>query len=190
MTASQPFTSACVMSNPQWFRCEWVWDKVHHSNFANAKRQPLKVHESVLVFAEGQPTYNPQKTPGKPNHSQGKSRQNASPLRLISQRGPDDLSGEKYPKSILTFPRHSSACKLHSTQKPVELFEYLTLTYSNPGATILDCCAGSGTTGVAAKRTGRTAILMENDPDAIETLRQRFQPSAMELVEIATGQLA
>jgi site-specific DNA-methyltransferase (adenine-specific) len=175
MTTSQPFTSVCVSSNLKWFRCEWVWDKAYPTNFANAKKQPLKVHESVLVFGEGQTTYNPQMTQGKPNHKQGKSKTNQSELRLISKRVEDDLSGLKYPKSIISVPRHSSYCKWHSTQKPVELFEYLIRTYSNPGEMVLDCCAGSGTTGIAAFRTGRPAIIMENDPEYIEAIRARFR---------------
>lgn len=175
MTASQPFTSVCVTSNLPWFRCEWIWDKVYHSNFANAKRQPLKSHESVLVFSEKQPTYNPQMTKGVPNHGQGKSTENKSSLRLIDKRAPDNLDGMKYPKSIQTFARHSSACKLHKTQKPVELFEYLVRTYSNPGELILDCCAGSGTAGQAAINSGRRVILMENDPESLRTIRERFE---------------
>lgn len=179
LMASQPFTSTLVMSNPKWFRCEWIWDKVNAANFANANRQPLKVHESVLVFASGQPTYNPQKVPGAKNHAQGKNAKvNVSETRLIHDRVADDLSGLKFPKSIQTFPKHSSQLKLHSTQKPVDLFEYLIRTYSNEGEVILDCTAGSGTTGEAAARCGRRAILIDNDRECIETIHNRLGLSA------------
>ena len=175
LTASQPFTSALVMSRPKLFRCEWIWDKVHGANFANANRQPLKVHESVLVFADGQPTYHPQKTPGRPNHTQGaRARPRNCETQLISERAPDDLSGLKFPKSIQTFPKHSSQLRLHSTQKPVELFEYLIRTYTDEGATVLDCCAGSGTTGEAANRCGRHAVLVDHDPACVTTMEARL----------------
>jgi site-specific DNA-methyltransferase (adenine-specific) len=120
LTASQPFTSVLVMKRLSWFRCEWIWNKVNAANFANANRQPLKNHESVLVFAEGQPTYNPQKIPGAKNHIQGKNaKARRCETQIISERAPDDFSGLKFPKSIQTFPKHSSQLKLHSTQKPV-----------------------------------------------------------------------
>src|SRR5487761_1077945 len=175
LTASQPFTSQLVMSRPKLFRCEWIWDKVNGANFANANRQPLKVHESVLVFGEGQTTYNPQKTQGKPTHVQGKmAKERNCETQRISKRAADDLSGLKFPKSIQTFPKHSSQLRPHSTQKPVELFEYLIRTYSNHGDTVLDCCAGSGTTGEAAMRCGRRALLVDNDPGCIKIINNRM----------------
>jgi site-specific DNA-methyltransferase (adenine-specific) len=176
LTASQPFTSQLVMSKPELFRCEWIWDKVNGANFANANRQPLKVHESVLVFGKRQTTYNPQKTIGKPNHTQGSfAKSRNCETQLISKRVEDNLSGLKYPKSIQTFPKHSSQSKLHPTQKPVELFEYLIRTYSNERDIVLDCCAGSGTTGEAAFRSNRHAILIENDPAYIEIIKMRLK---------------
>ena len=179
LTASQPFTSQLVMSRPDLFRCEWVWDKVNAANFANANRQPLKTHESVLVFSQKQPLYFPQKTQGKPNHAQGtKNKPRNCELQLIASRAPDDLSGMKHPKSIQVFPKHSSQSKLHPTQKPVELFEYLIRTYTHEGDTVLDCCAGSGTTGEAARRSGRDAILIESDPRYVEVIRNRLGTTA------------
>ena len=184
-TSSQPFTSVLVCSNLKEFRVEWIWDKVNGANFANANKQPMKTHESVLVFASGQPIYNPQKTQGKPNHIQGRNaKANVSETRLINERVGDDLSGLKFPKSlqsdaalegiIVTFPKHSSQSKLHSTQKPTDLFEYFIRTYSNEGDTVLDCTAGSGTTGEAARRCGRRAILIDNDPKHVATMETRL----------------
>jgi site-specific DNA-methyltransferase (adenine-specific) len=174
MTASQPFTSALVMSNPKWFRCEWIWDKVNAANFANANKQPLKNHESVLVFAKCQTTYNPQKVPGAKNHVQGKSTVNASETRLINGRVEDDVSGMKYPKSIQTFAKHSSQCGLHPTQKPVALMEYLIKTYTNEGDTVLDFTMGSGTTGVACKNTNRKFIGIELDKEYFDIASKRI----------------
>lgn len=174
LTANQPFTSALVMSQPKMFRCEWIWNKANASNFANAKKQPLKQHETVLVFSKKASRYFPQMVPGKPNHIQGKSKSNKSETRLISERVQDDLSGLKYPKTILDFPKHSSQLGLHSTQKPVALFEYLIRTYSQKGDTVLDNCIGSGTTAIAAIDTGRKWIGMEKDPKYFEVARNRI----------------
>jgi site-specific DNA-methyltransferase (adenine-specific) len=162
-TASQPFAAALVASRMKLFRYEWIWDKENAANFANARRQPLKQHESVLVFARGQTPYYPIKTPGRKNHGQGKGTVNVAETRLIFERGPDDLSGMKYPKSILYFPKHSSQSKHHPTQKPVELMDYLIRTYTQPGENVLDPCTGSGTTLVAARLSGRRAVGIETE---------------------------
>lgn len=175
LTASQPFTSVLVMSNLTWFRCEWIWDKVNAANFANANRQPLKNHESVLVFCEKQPVYNPQKVLGKKNHTQGSSAVNASETRLIRGRVDDDLSGLKYPKSIQVFPKHSSQCGLHPTQKPLDLMRYFVKTYTNAGDVILDPCCGSGTTCVAAKVEGRGYVGFDLEQKYVDIANQRLK---------------
>lgn len=173
-TATQPFASMLVCSKPNWFRCEWIWDKENAANFANANKQPLKQHESILVFGINSTVYYPQKTSGKKNHIQGKSRVNISETRAIKQRTKDDLSGLKYPKSIIYFPKHSSQCGLHPTQKPLALFEYLIRTYTVEGETVLDNCAGSGTTGVACINTNRNYILIEKEPKYVEIIHSRL----------------
>jgi site-specific DNA-methyltransferase (adenine-specific) len=178
LTASQPFTSLLVSSNYKMFRCEWIWNKVNGANFANTKKQPFKVHENILVFSKKQSVYNPQMVEGRINHTQGKNaKARKCETQLISERAEDNLTGLKYPKSIIVFPKHSSQLKLHSTQKPVELFEYLIRTYSEEGDTVLDCCAGSGTTGVAAKNTKRHAILIDNNPSCIQIINKRLSAS-------------
>jgi site-specific DNA-methyltransferase (adenine-specific) len=161
LTASQPFTSALVMSNPKLFKCEWIWDKRNPTNFCMANKQPLKYHESVLVFYKSQPTYNPQKWSGKKNHKQGNSKTNFAETRGQINRVDDDLSGLKFPKSIIEFSKHSSQCGLHPTQKPVALFEYLIKTYTNEGDLVLDNCIGSGTTAIACINTKRNFIGIE-----------------------------
>lgn len=175
LTASQPFTSMLVASAPHLFRCEWIWDKVNPANFANANKQPLKQHESVLVFGKGQTTYNPQKVPGRANHVQGKNAgKNISETRLISDRAADDLSGLKFPKSIVTFSKHSSQCGHHPTQKPVDLLRYLIRTYSNSGDLVLDNTMGSGSTGVAAILEGRRFIGIESEGKYVDTAIRRI----------------
>jgi site-specific DNA-methyltransferase (adenine-specific) len=174
LTANQPFTSALVMSQPKLFRCEWVWDKSNASNFANAKRQPLKQHENVLVFSKMGARYFPQMTQGKPNHAQGRSKVNQSDTRQIKNRVADDLSGLKFPKTILNFPKHSSHLGLHPTQKPISLFEYLIRSYTREGELVLDNCIGSGTTAIAAINTNRQWIGMEQDRAYFEVARNRI----------------
>jgi site-specific DNA-methyltransferase (adenine-specific) len=174
LTASQPFTSALIMSNPKMFKYEWIWDKTNPTNFPNAKRQPLKQHESIIVFYRKQCYYDPQMVSGKPNHKQGKSTSRHAETQLISGRAPDDLTGMKYPKSILLFPKHSSQGGLHPTQKPVDLFRYLIRTYTKPREIVLDNCIGSGTTAIAALRENRQFIGIEKERKYVDISLDRI----------------
>lgn len=175
--ASNPFSSFLVASRPDLYRTEWIWNKGMGANFANARRHPLKVHENILVFSTGQSPYFPQKTLGKKNHPQGRSTSKISPIHMITTRGADDLSGSKFPKSILDFPKHSSQGRdfPHPTQKPVELIEYLIRTYSMEGDMVLDPTCGSGSTGIAAYRTSRKSIQIEKEQRYADMARDRLQ---------------
>lgn len=176
LTASQPFTSRLIMSNLDQFKCEWIWDKVNATNFLNAKIHPLKIHESILVFSPSNKyTYNPQKTKGKINHKSGdKSNSNLAETRNYTSRIENNLSGLKYPKSIQKFPKHSSQCKFHPTEKPIDLMRYLVKTYSNIGNTILDMTCGSGTTCLAAKLENRNFIGIELEEKYVKIANQRL----------------
>jgi site-specific DNA-methyltransferase (adenine-specific) len=179
MTASQPFTSMLVMSNLPWFKVEWIWEKNAGSNFGTVKWQPMKEHESVLVFAPSTPTYNPIMQDRAPS---GLSRvqtvvnydtkadvyQNGALDGQVSSIRPD----QRYPRSIQKFNRERG---LHPTQKPVALMEYLVRTYTNPGATVLDHCMGAGSTGVACARSGRNFIGVEINETYFETARKRIE---------------
>jgi DNA modification methylase len=182
-TASQPFTTILIQSNLEWFKYCWVWDKENPTNFANAKKQPLKQHEDVVVFSKGQSPYYPIRTPGKVNHKQGKSKKNVSETRLISERAADDLSGLKYPKTILHFPKHSSQCGLHPTQKPVSLIRYLVETYTQTGEVVLDNVMGSGTCGISTLQTGRKFIGIEKDTQYFATAYKRIEEEYIGLNE-------
>lgn len=160
LTASQPFTTALINSNPKWFRYELIWEKSQGTGFLNAKKLPLKNHENILIFHNGHPTYNPQMTEGKPYVcSQGS---NSEVYRDTGKARPTTycLDGKRYPKSVLKF---KSDRGLHPTQKPVELFKNMILQYSNEGDTVLDNCAGVATTAIAAIETGRQYICIEMD---------------------------
>ena len=169
LTASQPFTSALVMSNPQWFRHEWIWEKDAGSNFMHVNRMPFKVHESVLVFSNKAPVYYPQMRVGDP-YSVSPSGKFASNYRG-KKRIPSFSNGTRYPRSVIKFNREGG---LHPTQKPVALFEYLIKTYTQEGETVLDNCAGSGTTAVAAINTKRNYICIEIDEKYFNVMKERI----------------
>jgi site-specific DNA-methyltransferase (adenine-specific) len=182
-TASQPFTSKLVMSNLEWFKYEWVWEKNKVGAVSHAKNAPLKMHENVLVFSggsvahsgvENRMPYNPQglkkfgetkkQVIGRSFNSKG-ARPSDKPTYIQEFTG--------YPLSVLTCDNETDLD--HPTQKPVALYKYLILTYTNPGDTVLDFTAGSGTTGVAAVETGRNAILIEKDPGYFEIVQRRIK---------------
>ena len=181
LTASQPFTSALVMSNPKMFKYEWIWNKCNPTNFALANKQPLKYHENVLVFSKKQSIYNPIKWQGNKNHKQGNSKENYAETRGNIKRSIDDLSGMKFPKSIIEFVKHSSQCGLHPTQKPVALLEYLIKTYTLEGETVLDNTMGSGSTGVACINTKRNFIGIEKDIGYFEIAKKRIEEQVLTL---------
>jgi len=176
LTASQPFTSALVMSNPQMFKYEWIWGKTHPTGFASCRFNPLKYHENILVFATGVITYNPQMTKGKPNHSMGKIINGGkieSDSYIHIKAVQSQQSDNKYPRSIQVFSNPRSK-GMHPTQKPIALFEYLIRTYTNEGDLVMDNCAGSGTTGVACQNLNRNYILIEKDPKYYDIITKRL----------------
>ena len=157
LTSSQPFTSALIMSNVKMFKYCWVWEKTAATGHLNAKRMPMKNHEDILVFYKKQSTYNPQGI--KPFNKIVKKGGNGS----CYGKSENEFFQENtnYPRTIQLFKKDSA--KLHPTQKPVALMEYLIKTYTNKGETVLDFTMGSGTTGVACKNLNRKFIGIEND---------------------------
>ena len=167
LTASQPFTSRVVMGNEKDFRVEWIWEKNAGSNFGTVKVQPMKEHESVLVFSRKPPTYQP--------IMQDRAASGADRVKTVVNYDsqPEAYSGItgqasslrpnlRYPRSIQKFNRERG---LHPNQKPVALMEYLVRTYTRPGDTVLDPYMGSGSTAVACARAGRKFIGIEIDQD-------------------------
>jgi len=182
LTASQPFTSALVMSNPKLFRYDMSWNKRAVTGFLNANRMPLRAHEDILLFYKKLPVYNPQKTPGKPYIKN--LRGQAEHYGKFDPHTPTNLSGDRYPTSVLTIHNGNRSEKIHPTQKPVALFEYLIKTYTNLGDLVLDNCAGSGTTGVACENTGRNSILMEKEPEYCQIIRERLQEHTQQTLQV------
>jgi len=167
LTASQPFTSALVMSNPKMFKYSWVWEKSKPTGFLNAKKQPLRQTEDVVVFYERQCYYNPQ---GLSETDKMVSRTNRGNYGSCSKTTKQTQTG--YPRNLLKFP---SIDGLHPTQKPVTLMEYLIKTYTNEGETVLDFTMGSGTTGVAAKNLDRNFIGIELDEGYFNIAKERIE---------------
>lgn len=158
------FAAKLIMSNPKWFKFDFVWNKVRKSNFLNCKRMPMRQHELVLVFYNQQPTYNPQMVySGKQNHSRGKiDKEQANSCYGKYGKVEAIKSDYKYPGTILEFQKgHSKESWLHSTAKPVNLLRWLIRTYSNEGDLILDNFAGSGSTIIAAIEEKRDWIGIE-----------------------------
>lgn len=170
LTATQPFTSQLVMSNLQYFKYDLVWEKTISSNQLNVKRQPLRSHESILIFYNRPPTYNEQKTVGEPYKIKRKAgyrdgnyhRQN--PSEKIND-------GFRHARSVIKIsnPRIKNG---HPTEKPVELLEYLIRTYTNEGDLVMDNCMGHGSTGVACKNLNRNFIGIELDEKYYKAARK------------------
>lgn len=166
LTAAQPFTSALVVSNMKNFKYQWVWKKSRPTGHLNAKKQPLRNTEDILVFYKSQCTYNPQ---GTRETDVMVSRTNRGNYGECSKTTRQTVTG--YPTTILEF---ASEKGVHPTQKPVALMEYLIKTYTNEGDTVLDNCMGSGTTGVACVNTNRNFIGIEIDKDYFKVAQQRI----------------
>lgn len=165
----QPFTSAVVMSNLQWFKHELIWDKNKCGSPGLAKIRPMMTHENILVFAPQRTVYNPQMEVGEPYSRKTEKpegyvgRCNNHQYGLKPRQGFEN-HGTRYPKSVRRVSRDFSAQQqVHPTQKPVPLLEWLIKTYSNEGDVVLDNCYGSCSTGIACVNTGRRFVGIEKD---------------------------
>jgi site-specific DNA-methyltransferase (adenine-specific) len=184
--SSQPFTTDLINSNRKMFKYEIIWEKTMKSGYLNAKKMPLRVHENIVVFYKELPTYNPQKFTVTSN-SIGRTRKQSFHTKenQYSAFEKADWSytdtGERFPVDVIKFSnwngtlfgKKKNAVK-HPTQKPVALCEYLVLTYTNPGDTVMDNCMGSGTTGVSCVKSGRNFIGMEINQDYFAIAQKRI----------------
>jgi len=169
MTASQPFTSALVMSNVKGYRHQWVWNKNNSAGFATAKIRPMAICEDVLVFGDRKVNYYPQMTKGKMRKKGGYgASDNYGIVPTVS------VNDDYYPKNLIEIGNASQKGKNHPTQKPVALMEYLIRTYTNEGDTVLDFTMGSGTTGVACKNLNRNFIGIELDSEYFKIAEKRI----------------
>ena len=171
---SEPFSSALRMSNIKQYKYDWVWDKKKSGNIFLAKHQPMKTFENILIFSKEKHHYFPIM---KPREKIKKSKNYGTGEAIGGNRAAEDkvyTYKEKYPIAILEFSNASQKGKVHPTQKPVALMEYLIKTYTNEGETVLDFTMGSGTTGVACKNLGRNFIGIEKDETYFKIAQERI----------------
>lgn len=168
---SEPFASQLRLSNLKMYRYDWIWEKAKATLFTQCKKRPLSANENILVFYKKQPIYNPQMSEGMPY----KARKN---IKQSEEWGfgnvRNDNNGMRYPRTVIKFKSGDRDGRLHPTQKPVSLLEYLVKTYTNEGDLVLDNCMGSGSTGVACVNTGRQFIGIELDPGYFEIAEKRI----------------
>lgn len=173
LTASQPFTTDLINSNRKMFKYEWIWERDRVSGFLNANKMPMKAHENVCVFYNEQPTYNPIKTKGNPNHGRGRAVGNKANGGTYGDFTVlENIEDTKFPRTVQYFPRPFP--NIHETQKPVGLFEYLIRTYTNEGDLVFDGFGGSGTTAIAAHKSKRNFIVIEKEQKYFDLATRRL----------------
>ena len=178
LTASQPFTSALVMSQVKWFKHEWIWIKNRGSNFANTVREPMKEHEQVLIFSKGKWTYNKQMQERTGSGADRvkynvKFESKSTNYREFEGRKKNKLTKLRVPSTWQKFNTDTS--RLHPTIKPLDLFKYMVRTYTNEGDMVLDNTAGSMTTAIACLEENRNYIMIENDEKYYDVGVQRIK---------------
>lgn len=170
----EPFSSKLRLSNSKLYRYDWIWVKTQAGGFLNAHKMPLRTHEKISVFYKRLPKYNPQMRKGFKKYS-CKNYTNSTNYKLKSTRpvGISKSNGERYPVDVITFSK-DGANRLHPTQKPVELLKYIIKTYTDEGDIVLDNVMGSGSTGVAAVKLGRSFIGIEKDENYFKIASERI----------------
>jgi site-specific DNA-methyltransferase (adenine-specific) len=195
LNSQQPFTSLLICSNLKLYKYNWVWEKDNGTNFLNSKFQPLKITEDICVFGKGATSfvkkgfnmnYNPQFTEGKAYTCKSGKQSNNSAVVRGGKGGREDVSGhitindgKRYPKNLIKFNRDKD--KLHPTQKPVALCEYLIETYTNKGDLVLDNTMGSGTTGIACLNKDRKFFGIEKGKEEFFIAKERIESHYLEL---------
>lgn len=176
---SEPFASLLRTSNLKMYKYDWIWDKGNHSSPLLAKKQPLRVYEKILVFYKKQPNYSPQMTKGKPYKKDYGYKKHANAINGTVMIDNNNESGQRYPINIIKFPMsRNNQERLHPTQKPIALLEYLIKTYTSENETVLDNCMGSGSTAIACINTGRKFIGMEKENKYFEIAKRRVNNAA------------
>ncbi len=182
LTAQTPFDKVLGCSNLKMLKYEWIWEKTQATGHLNAKKMPMKAHENILVFYKNPPTYNPQKTTGhkrKVSKAEHKTKCIESEVYNKGQKLTSYDSTERYPRSVQAFPSDKQRSKLHSTQKPLALMEYLIKTYTNEDDLVLDNAMGSGTTGVGCKKTRRKFIGIEKGREDFNIAKERINSTLL-----------
>ena len=180
LTAMQPFTTELILSNRKLFKYTWVWNKVKPGNFLTAKLKPMQNHEDIVVFSKAN-TANCNKNnmcyyPILEKREKPRKYKKEADSDIYARKNTTSIeytTDFKYPKSILEISNASQKNKIHPTQKPTELFEYLIKTYTKEGEVVLDNTAGSGTTAMACLKTDRQFIVMEKEEKYYQLIKTR-----------------
>lgn len=175
-TAREPFTSVLVASNIKNYHHKWVWDKAQSGSFQTAKQMPLQIDEDVIVFGT-KVNYYPQMRIGKARYKGGAKKLDKESVATgaMANGTPKSYNDQYYPTNIIHIANKRNPLNIHPTQKPVELLEYLILTYTKEGDLVLDPTAGSGTTAIACMNTGRRCICIEKDVYYYEKMVERVR---------------
>lgn len=178
---SEPFSSLLRVSNLKMYRYDIIWNKISTSSGILAKKRPLNAHELMSIFYKKQPFYNPQMQKGIKWSRGGKMKKSAEVYGEVKNIGKpeNDETDLKYPKQIITFSNANRNNRVHPTQKPVALMEYLIKTYTNENETVLDFTMGSGTTGVACKNINRNFIGIEMDDKYFDIAENRIKDEGL-----------
>ena len=186
---SEPFSSTLRLSNIEDFKYDWIWKKNTGSNFLQANYQPIKRHEIISVFgkypasytkSELKLNYNPQMDTNGKVYSDRKTQNIQDGLNAWRNRMSKDYKFKRnnnkgtFPTSILEF-KGVIKDRLHASEKPVELLEYLIKTYTDEGDLVLDFTMGSGSTGVACLNTNRRFIGIELDEKYFNIAKDRIE---------------
>jgi site-specific DNA-methyltransferase (adenine-specific) len=178
-TCKQPITTDLINSNRENFKYEMIWFKDRASGFLNANIMPLPNHENIIVFYRKQPTYNPQRYNGEKSHSMGKTANTKSKTKVYGDfTRNENTSDEKMPKTVLYYQQPFP--QIHNTQKPVDLFRYLILTYTNEGETVYDGYMGSGTTAMACIAEKRNFVGSELNREYFELATKRIETELLQ----------
>jgi DNA modification methylase len=188
---SEPFSSALRMSNVNNYKYDWKWKKNISSGFQLAKIQPRRAIEDIIIFYKSQPTYNPEFIKseikdrkiinGKKNGG-GRSNNIKNEHRLGAKARPNIMKNVVSPHNLLNFNvAKRSGKRLHPTQKPILLMEYLIKTYTNENETVLDFTMGSGSTGLACVNTNRHFIGIEMDDEYFDIATKRINEAQLKL---------
>ena len=178
--SAEPFTSLLITSNIQWFRYDLIWSKTQGSDFLNANRKPLRSHENICVFYKKQPTYNPQKTDGKPYKAKSGETTSTNFGKFNGNHHTENKDGKRCPLSVLRFSGEHNRGKQHPTQKPTDLLEWLIKTYTNESEIVLDNSMGSGSCGIACVNTNRRFIGIELDEGYFNIAKERIEKAIKE----------
>lgn len=175
--SQMPFTYHLLAADYQagrHYRYEWIIEKANATGFLNARRMPLKAHESIQVFYKQLTLYNPQMEQGKP-YTRGQAAKSSNYGKYEHEKK-RNYNGSRFPRDVIKAVwRGPSATTLHPTQKPMSVGEYMIKTYTQPGAIVLDAFGGSGSTAVAARNTGRRYIVIEKEPKYYEIAEKRMR---------------